>query len=225
MCLRGARTQADFMRKRKGSVINVALVDEQPVVRKGIAVTLSSDSGLRLVASAATVEEAARDSLGPPNVFVIDTASVPTTIREIRRRFPGAKTVVFASAESETRMRQAIRAGAEGYLVKSSSEEDFIRAIKVAYAGGVDFGAPASRKLVSDDGKGRRDTQHVLTPREREVLKLVADGHTSRDIALRLQVSVRTVHSHREHISRKLGIRSVAGLTRFAVANGLVPSN
>ncbi len=216
--------RSGFMGKRK--TIKVALVDGQPVVRKGIEVSLLRDAGLRLVGSAATVEEAARSSLDSPDVFVIDTNSIESTTRQIHDRFPDAKIVVFASAGSAELVRQAARVGVGGYLLKSSSEEELIRAIKVAHAGGVHFSASLSQSLATDMvNKGESSEGLALTPREREVLRLVAEGHTSRDIADLLRVSVRTVHSHREHIARKLGIRSVAGLTRFAIAHGLIPAN
>jgi two-component system, NarL family, nitrate/nitrite response regulator NarL len=214
------------MGERKKRKIRVLLVDDHPVSRKGLEVSLSRDAGVSVVGSASTVEEAARASVERPDVLVIDADSI-SLIRETHARFPRARIVVFTSADSAEFVRAVAREGVGGFLPKSSSAEELIRAVKVVHGGGVHFSAPVSGALVSDyAGNVVPSTRtHDLTPREREVLRLVAQGHTSRGIAAILRVSVRTVHSHREHISRKLGIRSVAGLTRFAIAHDIIPQN
>jgi DNA-binding NarL/FixJ family response regulator len=220
----GPANRETIMGKPKGRKIRILLVDDHPVSRRGLEVSLARDAGMSVVASASTLEEAARASVEPPDVLVIDTGSI-TLIRETVSRFPDAKVVVFTSADSAEFVREAARCGVRGFLLTLSTADELIRAVKVVHAGGVHFSAPVSGALVSEyaENVDQSNKTRDLTPRECEVLRLIAEGHTSRDIAAILRVSVRTVHSHREHISQKLGVRSVAGLTRFAMVHGIIP--
>jgi two-component system nitrate/nitrite response regulator NarL len=205
--------------RRHVKQIRVALVDAHPVVRRGLEVSLARSPGLKIISAGSDVEDAFDRIASPPDVVIIDAASAGGAARRIRRRFPDAKVIVFTSMESERRVRDAARGGAQAYLRKSAPVEEIVRAIETVYGGRMYFGPLEPGTAIAHPSEPYKEP---LTRRERQVLKLVAQGLTSRDIASLLRVSIRTVESHRGHIARKLDIHTIAGLTRFAIAQGLV---
>ncbi len=207
--------------------IRVTVVGAHPVVRSGLEALLARHAGIDVVSKASSIAEAVGGtSASPPDIVILDAGTPESEIREIERRFPAAKLIAFGSGDPEEEL-QIARRGIQGYLSRSSPPEEIVRAVEAVHSGGVHLGPTAARALDAAIGdKGRqRGRFALLTRREREVLTLVAEGYTSRDIARMLRLSIRTVESHREHLSRKLGIHTVAGLTRFAVANGLVEAD
>ena len=146
---------------------------------------------------------------------------------QLRKKVPGTKIVILTMHDNREYISQMIRLGARGYVMKDTGPAELIQAIKLVHSGEVFFSPTASRVLLDElvnEGKKAPDPSPSmqLSDREREVLVLVADGYSNKQIANRLGVAVRTTETHRERIMRKLDIHSVAGLTKFAIARGMI---
>ncbi len=149
------------------------------------------------------------------------------SMNQLRRATPRAKILVLTMHNNREYIKQMIRLGARGYLLKDTSPMELTRAIKLVHSGEVYFSPSVSRVLVDevvtpDAGPGTAAEVEKLSSREREVLLHIAEGQSNKSIAGHLGVSVRTVETHRERIMRKLEIRTVAGLTKYAIAKGMV---
>jgi RNA polymerase sigma factor (sigma-70 family) len=148
---------------------------------------------------------------------------------ELRRRASGVRILVLSMHEQDEYVLEAVRGGANGYILKDAGPAELRAAIRAVGAGGEYFSPAVARRLTAAvrgevATESPRDRLQRLTPREREVLALVATGKTNREIAARLGISPRTVESHRESLMKKLALRTVADLTRFALQAGLLPS-
>jgi DNA-binding NarL/FixJ family response regulator len=204
-----------------GRKITVLLADDHPLVRRGFRRMLQDDPDIEVVAEASDGEEAvllARTAR--PQVVVIDYAmpglnGVAAT-RLILRDAPETKVVVLSMHSEETLVRQAIGAGARGYVLKSAIDLDLAAVVKRAAAGE----AVLDPRLTADPLKGDRGSG--LTPRELQVLQLICDGKSNREIAATLELSVNTVAVHRANIMNALGIHKTAELVVYAIRNGLV---
>ena len=205
--------------------IRVLLADDHAIVRQGLAALLASQRGIEVVGEAADGREAvAAAARLRPHVVVMDLGmpglnGVDAT-RQIRRESPETAVLVLSMHASEEHVRPAIRAGATGYLLKGSGLSDLVAAIR-AVAAGEGFLSPAVAKILVRDAQGDASSG-PLTAREREILQLVGEGHSSPDIARVLHLSVKTVEGHRGRIMAKLGIHDIAGLVRYAIRVGLV---
>ncbi len=216
--------------------VRVLLADDHAIVRQGLAALLASQRGIEVVGEAADGREAvAAAARLRPHVVVMDLGmpglnGVDAT-RQIRRESPETAVLVLSMHASEEHVRPAIRAGATGYLLKGSGLSDLVAAIR-AVAAGEGFLSPAVAKILVRDaqrpggGSAQADDGDAasgpLTAREREILQLVGEGHSSPDIARVLHLSVKTVEGHRGRIMAKLGIHDIAGLVRYAIRVGLV---
>ena len=211
------------------SGIRVLLVDDHPVVRKGISCCLARHPHLLVVGEAADGLEAlakARELL--PDIVLLDIdlpqMSGVAVADVLRKELPKIKVVILSRYQGPEYLSRVLQAGARGYVLKGASPEELAKAIETVIAGECYFSPEVARlalnQLVQGNGAGRDVAD--LTNREREVLVLVAEGLSNKEIASNLNVGVRTVETHRERIMRKLGIHSVAGLTRFAIAKGLI---
>ncbi len=215
---------------RPHAPIRLLLADDHPVVREGIRAALSSDARFRIVGEASNGEEAIRmTELLEPDVVLMDITMPGTSglqaTRAIRRSTPHAKVLVLTIHESREYVRQILRCGARGYLLKDAAPQELRRAIEIVAKGEPFFSPSVSQVLLDEFLQAPRGTEGDsanLSPREREVLALVARGRTNKEIAAELGISVRTVETHRTRIGRKLGLRSAADLTRFAIAHGLI---
>lgn len=215
------------MASKTRPTIRVALVDAHPVVRSGLEALLARHAGIAVVSKGSSIADSiSNEAASPPDVVILDAGSLGSETREIHRRFPMAKLIVFGSGDPEEEVEVA-RGGVHGYLSQSSPPAEIVRAVETVYGRGVHLSPRAARAHDVAVGESEREKGRfaLLTERERQVLILVAEGYTSRDMARLLRLSARTVESHREHLARKLGIHTVAGLTRFAVANGLVEAD
>jgi DNA-binding NarL/FixJ family response regulator len=216
--------------------LKVLVVDDHSVVREGLRRVLEEGSGgdLRVVAEAANgaeaVERAVRES---PDVVLLDLTmpgpggSGLAVVRTLRDRVPDTRVLILSVHDDREYVLESVRAGAHGYLRKDSSPAEIRQAIHAVCAGDSFFSPPAARHLAAAVQAGvPRPTSGLasLTARERDVLTRVASGRTNRETAAELGISVRTVETHRDSLMRKLGIHTVAELTRFALENGLTAS-
>lgn len=210
--------------------IRVLIADDHPVVRKGLQSCLARQDGLRLVGEAADGDEALAKALElQPDVVLLDI-SMPrrdglAVTEALRRQAPQIKILVLSVHSNREYILRVIQAGAHGYISKEAPPEQLSQAIQTVCNGQTFFSPEAAQaalhRLVENGGK--REPFAQLTAREREVLVLIAQGQSNKEIASRLGIGVRTIETHRERIMRRLDIHSVAGLTKFAIANGLVP--
>ena len=212
------------------SATRVLLADDHALVRVGIRSLLSTIAGFDVVAEAGTGHEALElaDRLRP-HVVLMDIAmpginGLDATARLVERH-PEVRVIILSMHASEEYALQALRAGAAGYLLKDADLLELERAI-VAVARGETYLSPAISKHVIADYKRRVAEQPEpidrLTPRQREVLRLIAEGLSTKEIAFKLGLSVKTVETHRAQLMERLEIRDVAGLVRFAIRSGLV---
>jgi DNA-binding NarL/FixJ family response regulator len=221
------RTTGDALPKRH----RVLLVEDHVLVRNALRLLLHTIPNMEVVGEAGNGLEALQ-MIGRlrPDIALMDVTMPGLNGIEATRRaakqFPRTRILVLSMHGDRELVRQALIAGAAGYLVKSANSDELKLALAAVLRGEV-WISPSIAKLVVDDvvtAHGTR-TPEDLTPRQREVLQLIAEGHTTKQIARRLQLSVKTVETHRAQIMERLGIRNVAGLVRYAIRTGLVPSS
>jgi DNA-binding NarL/FixJ family response regulator len=207
----------------------VVLTDDHQVVREGLRALLAASEGIAVVGEAANGKDAVAlaESLAP-DVIVMDV-TMPgmngiEAVRLIRQVSPETEVVALSMHASDQMVSEMLRAGAAGYLVKTASVRELANAIKMVMTGRTFLSSELAGLVPAEllrnnsaDGGGQTD----LTTREREVLKLVAEGRSSREIAIALYVTTKTIVWHRQSIMRKLQLRSVAELTKYAVRMGL----
>lgn len=209
--------------------IRVLLADDHPVVRKGLQSCLARQETLKVVGEAADGDEALVKALELlPDVVLLDI-SMPrrdglAVTAALRKEAPQIKVLILSVHNNKEYIFRIIQAGAHGYVSKEAAPEELLRAIE-SVCRGESFFSPeiakaALNQLVNNGGK--REPFAQLTGREREVLVLIAQGQSNKEIASNLGIGVRTIETHRERIMRRLDIHSVAGLTKFAIANGLI---
>ena len=205
----------------------ILLVDDHAVVRQGFKMTLSAQADMEIVGEAANGREAV-ELAGQlrPDVVVMDVAMPELNGIEATRRVvaanPHAKVIALSMHKDSVYVREILRAGARGYLLKDSGAGDLVAAIR-SVAGGESYLSPAVSNAVLDDyRKHVTNPIDLLSSREREVLQMLAEGKTNKEIAVVLNLSVYTVDAHRGRIMEKLNLHSINELVRFAVRNGLV---
>lgn len=217
--------------------IRVLVVDDHSVVREGLRHVLSAGGAFEVVGEASSGAEAvASASSLQPHVVVLDI-SMPGgsglhAVSELLERVPGVRVLMLSVHDDLEYVLESVRAGAHGYLRKDSTPAEVRAAIQAVHKGDAYFSPQVAKQLAEGlrSGKVRHSAPNppkavdVLTAREREILVHVAEGRTSREIGLLLGISSRTVEAHRDSLMRKLGIRTVAGLTRLALEQGLLPS-
>ena len=206
--------------------ISIVLADDHSVVRSGLRMLLEAEADLDVVAEAGDVDAAQRYVLGhKPTVLVLDLnmpgGSSLEAIPNIAEVSPGTSVVVLTMQEDPAFAREALRAGARGYVLKQSAGAELVQAIRAAAGGGTwlnpDLGA---RMAAAPDGPTGALAE--LSDREIEVLRLIALGHTNTEIAEQLYLSVRTVETHRARIQQKLGVSTRAELVRYALDHDLI---
>ncbi len=210
--------------------IRALLADDHTLVRAGIRGLLQGLPGVEVVGEAEDGHEALRlaEALRP-DVVLLDIGMPGLNGLEVAGRLaaldPSIRVLILSMHTSEEYVLRALRAGCAGYLLKRSAVSELEVAVR-AVARGETYLSPAVSKQVVDDYVGRTggaaDPIDALTPRQREILQLVAEGNTSKEIAERLGLSFKTVEAHRAQIMERLGVRDLAGLVRFAVRVGLV---
>jgi DNA-binding NarL/FixJ family response regulator len=211
-------------------MIRVIVADDHHLVRQGIRALLEKADDIEVIGEAADGQEAVElvERL-VPDVLVLDIAmprlNGTQATGRVRALGVATQVVILSMHSDETLVREALRSGARGYLLKRSVTEELLLAVRAASRGEIYLSPAISRSIVADllmfqaDYKSGFD---LLTPREREVLQLIAEGRTNRAIARMMQVSVKTVEKHRASLMSKLDVHDVAGLTRIAIKHGLV---
>ena len=209
-----------------GDTITVVLADDHPVVRSGLRMLLDAQDDLEVVAEAGDVDAARRSVLGyKPTVLVLDLnmpgGSSLEALPAMAESSPDTSVVVLTMQEDPAFAREALRAGASGYVLKQSAGTELVQAIRSAASGGTwlnpELGARMAAAPATPAGP-----PGDLTDRELDVLRLIALGHTNNEIASQLFLSVRTVETHRAHIQQKLGMSSRAELVRYALDHDLI---
>jgi DNA-binding NarL/FixJ family response regulator len=212
--------------------VRVLLVDDHTLVRAGIRSLLDAMEGFSVVAEASDGREAlALARAHQPDIVVMDIAmkdlnGLETTV-QIKRDFPGTRVIMLSMHGTGDYVQQAIRAGASGYLMKDAATAELGIALQAVMRGEVYLSPAASKQVVENymlrPGADRQAEQ--LTPRQREVLQMIAEGLSTKEIAYRMGVSVKTVETHRTQLMERLDIRDVAGLVRYAIRIGLVSAD
>jgi DNA-binding NarL/FixJ family response regulator len=208
-------------------VTRVLLADDHPVVRNGLRELLNSEADFRVVAEvddgAQAVERALADDV---DLVVLDVTMPRMTglqaARELASRKPGLRILMLSMHENEQFLFEALRAGASGYVLKTAADRDLVDACRATMRGETFLYAGAVAALVREHLDRDATSLDPLTPRELEVVKLVAEGHTSDEIAGMLFISRKTVDRHRANILEKLGMRDRVDLTRYAIRRGLI---
>jgi DNA-binding NarL/FixJ family response regulator len=211
-------------------VTRILIADDHAIVRSGLKKVLDAEPDLEVVAEAEDGSVAVEKALAEDVHLAILDISMPrmTGIQataELHKRKPELKTLILSMHDSEQFLFEALKAGASGYVLKSGADTDIVDACRAAMRGDSFLYPSAVATLVRDyverGGRGEEEFD-VLTPRELEVLKLIAEANTSKDIAEALVISVKTVERHRQNILDKLGMRDRVELTRYAIRRGLI---
>ena len=211
-------------------VTRILIADDHTIVRSGLKKLLDAKPDLEVVAEAEDGAEAVTKALAEDVHLAILDVSMPrlTGIQaaaELHQRKPELKTLMLSMHDSEQFLFEALKAGASGYVLKSGADTDIVDAVRAAMRGDSYLYPSAVTTLVRDyvERGGRGEEQFdVLTPRELEVLKLIAEAYTSKQIADELFISIKTVDRHRQNILEKLGMRDRVELTRYAIRRGLI---
>lgn len=210
------------------TLTRILLADDHALVRRGLRLILDAEPDLTVVAEAADGAEAIAECAGTEvDLAILDIAMPRMTglqaAREMSRRFPAVRTLILSMYDNEQYLFEALKAGASGYVLKSVADRDLLNAVRAAMRG-EPFLYPAAvtvliREYLARDGDA---PDSILTPREEEIIKLVAEGYSSKRIAETLTISIKTVDRHRANILGKLGMRDRLELTKYAIRVGLV---
>jgi DNA-binding NarL/FixJ family response regulator len=210
-------------------VTRILVADDHEIVRHGLKLVMNREPDLEVVTEAANGAEAVEWTLADDIHLVILDVSMPRmtglqAAREIARRKPGVRTLMLSMYESEQFLFEALKAGASGYVLKSGADRDIVEACRAAMRGQTFLYPSAVTTLVREflGREGDDDGFDPLTPREQEIVKLIAEAHSSKEIAALLTISVKTVDRHRANVLEKLGMRDRVELTRYAIRRGLV---
>ena len=205
----------------------ILLADDHPVVRNGLRLILDCEPDLAVVAEASDGAEAVQLALDQEvDLAVMDVAMPRKTglqaARELTRQRPGLRVLMLSMHRNEQYVLEAARAGAAGYVSKSVADRELVEACRAALRGAQFICPPEARQVLEALLEGGEPGSDPLTPREAEVVKLVAEGRTTREIAELFVISEKTVEKHRGNVLEKLGMRDRVDLTRYAIRRGLV---
>lgn len=213
--------------------IKVLMVDDHAIMRDGIRALLGIHSDIEIVGEATEGKEAFEKTQElAPDVIIMDIAMPGIdgleATRRIKKQNPKAKILILTQYDNKEYMLSAIKSGASGYLPKRALGTDLVSAIRVVYRGD-SFLYPSVASALIDHYQHlhseNTDPYDLLTPRQREILKLIAEGHTCKEIAETVFISPKTVHGHRTGIMEKLGLRSRSDLIKYAMRKGLLDPN
>jgi DNA-binding NarL/FixJ family response regulator len=208
--------------------LRVLVVDDHAVVRSGLRKVLEVEADLEVVGEAGDARHAVFETRAKqPDVILMDVVmpgkSGVEVIPEVLKDAPKAKVLVLSMQDDPSYVREAFAAGASGYVLKEAADAEVVTAIREVAAGGRYVHPSLGARLVAAEAEERRRAEEdPLSEREREVLRLLALGHTNQEIAKMLYISVRTAETHRAHIMQKLRLQSRAELVRYALAEGML---
>jgi DNA-binding NarL/FixJ family response regulator len=213
-------------------MIRVLLADDHTLFRAGLRALFAAEVDIEVVGEAATGEEAVRKAAElEPDVVVMDIMMPVMNGIEATRRLtaehPETRVLILSMYDDEEHVQQLLAAGAVGFMLKEATSDELVRALHEVVAGGVPLAPSIAAKVVRDYARRVRGEEEAaatgpLTPRESEVLKLVAEGHTNQAIAERLGLSRKTVDAHRTNLMRKLDLHDVTELVKYAIRAGLI---
>ena len=213
-------------------IIKVILADDHRIFRKGLKSLLSEKKNIEVLAEADNGDEALEAvKKYKPEIVVMDIAmpkmdGIEAT-RQVREQFPDTEVVILSMHAKKAYIDQVLKAGAKGYVLKDSDEENLLSAIDTVHNGGYYLDSPVADQVLSDyfRDKSKRELKKQSDPlseRERQVLRLLAEGHSNQEVADTLYISRKTVENHRANIVRKTGIQGQVGLAKYAARIGLI---
>lgn len=209
----------------------ILIADDHAIVRDGVKALLAAAGDLHVVGEASDGQQAIDLAVAlEPDLILMDIAmpglgGIEATL-EIRKRVPGAKIVVLSQYSDPEYVRRFVKAGVSGYVLKNAAGAELVAAVRAALRGGLVLDPEIAREALTERGTpgdtGVPDAYDTLTDREKQVLKLVAEGHSNKEVAEMLGISVKTAMSHREHVMTKLGVHNRTELIRFAIRAGVI---
>jgi len=208
--------------------MRILIADDHGIVRAGIRLLLERQAGLEVIAEAADGVEAVAQALASrPDLCILDVGMPRMTglqaAREIRSQLPGVRVLMLSMHDDEHYLFEALKAGASGYVLKREADQDLVGAVRAVGRGEAFITNAAERSIIRQwMADGAQGPVIPLTPREEEVVKLIAEAHTNAQIAKILYLAEKTVESHRANVLRKLGMRDRVQLVRYAIRRGLV---
>ena len=207
--------------------IRVLLADDHSILRKGVRMLINSQADMEVVGEAKTGREAIEEARKlKPDIVVMDI-SIPEingieATRQICNELAHTNVVALSMHKDSVYVREILRAGARGYLLKESEDDDLVKAIRSVHRGEAFLSPAISGAVLTDYRKHVSNPVDLLTSREREILTMVAEGKTNKEIANTLSLSVYTVESHRGSVMEKLNLHNAGDIVRFAIRNGLI---
>ncbi len=209
--------------------VRILVADDHEIVRRGLRLLMTRETDLEVVSEAADGAEAVERAIADDIHLAILDVSMPRmtglqAVRELARRKPALRTLILSMHENDQFLFEALKSGASGYVLKSGADRDIVEACRAAMRGETFLYPSAVSTLARDFFQSGSDANGFdpLTPREQQVLKLIAEAHPSKAIAAMLSISIKTVERHRANILVKLGMRDRVELTRYAIRRGLV---
>jgi DNA-binding NarL/FixJ family response regulator len=211
-------------------VITVLIADDHSVVREGVRRLIEGESDLHLCGEAADGREVLEQvEIHRPNVVILDITmprmSGLETLERVRSKHPEIKTILLSVHADPPMIQNAVSLGVDGYLLKNARSSEILSAIRAVTRGGSYFSPPVAKEIVAQIRDPRPATEQpfsLLSGREREVLHLIAEGLSAKEIAVELSISNKTVEAHRTSLMRKLKVRKATELVRYAVRHGLI---
>lgn len=211
--------------------VTLLLADDHPIVRQGLRHLLESEPEFRIVAEAGDgIEALQKVELFKPDILVVDMMMPGVNglevLRQIKNISPATRTIVLSMQSADAYVVEALKNGAAGYVLKETGPSELVNAVREVIKGNQFLSAKLSERFLSSGkriGTIPTDAYETLTPREREILQMTAEGLTSTEIGEKLMISPRTVEVHRSNLTIKLGIKNQADLIRFAIRRGILP--
>jgi DNA-binding NarL/FixJ family response regulator len=207
--------------------VKILIADDHGIVRSGVRLLLERQPDMEVIAEAEDGVDALEQAVAlKPDVAVLDVSMPRMTglqaTHEIKQQSPGTQVLILSMHDDERYLFEALRAGAAGYVLKRAADRDLVEAVRAASRGEPFLTSTAQQALIRDFLERGEEPGDTLTPREQEVVKLIAEAHTNKDIAEILHLSEKTVESHRARVLQKLGMRDRVELVRYAIRQGLV---
>ena len=211
-------------------MISVLVADDHSIVREGVRRLIEGESDIKLCGEAADGREVlAKIEAHHPSVVILDITmpgmSGLETLERVRSKHPDVKTILLSVHADPPMIQNAVSLGVDGYLLKNARSSEILSAIRAVTRGGSYFSPPVAREIVAQIREPRAATEQpfsLLSGREREVLHLIAEGLSAKEVAVDLSISTKTVEAHRTSLMRKLGVRKATELVRYAVRHGLI---